>query len=289
MLSAYLRSPDRAATPLAAPVSTDLFGTDLRYYAVVDGRAHVSSSVRALARLLGRGRVTLNPLAPVEALAFGLTLRDQTLVREVRSIPPHSTLHPDGTVNENPGPRATARIADPAVAVQRLEEVLEQVIAEQEPRFEVHLAGFTGGKDSRILAALPKRAPERWRFRTVSGRDDAEHRGSLLFAARLGLRDHQWTEWTQDFLDGGVLIEGIGKEDRRHRFALRAGSARVRRAERPLWPARAPSQSSSGTGAMLLWQTAMPIATTVVSVACLSISLFIRWNDFSVGHSVNSG
>ena len=37
-----------------------------------------------------------------------------------------------------------------------------------------------------------------------------------------------------DFLGGGVLIEGIGKEDRRHRFALRAGSARVRRARAPI-------------------------------------------------------
>ena len=213
-LSAFVRGTDRSAARLTAPVTTDLLGTDLRYYAVIDGAAHLSSSVRALARLLGR--VTLNPLAPVEALAFGFVLRDETVVREIRSIPPHSTLHPDGTLTSHEAPRTTARTTDAALAVRRLRGVLEEVIAELEPRFDLHLAGFTGGKDSRILAALPKAAPGRWHWLSVSGRDDAEHRGSQLYAAQLRLEHAAWMEWTGDFLDGGVhrisadLANGVG-------------------------------------------------------------------------------
>ena len=199
-LSAFVRSTDRSVAQLETPLTTDLFGTELRYYAVVDGRVQVSASVRALCGLLGR--VTLNPIALAESLAFGLVLRDETVVREVRSIPPHSTLHPDGTLAVNEGPRPTIRVTDAVTAVRRMRGILSDIVAELEPRFDVHCVGYTGGKDSRILAALPKSIPDRWHWLAVSGADDAEQRGSRLHAERLGLTHYAWMEWTPDFLDG---------------------------------------------------------------------------------------
>ena len=109
-VSAYIRTSHRSAEWLTEPITTDLFGTELRYYAQVGERVYTSSSVRALARLLGR--VTLNEVALAELLSFGLVLRDETVVREIRSIPAHATLNPDGTLVVRSGPRSTSRITD---------------------------------------------------------------------------------------------------------------------------------------------------------------------------------
>lgn len=214
LLTAYARSADRSVRRLAAPVRTDLLGTSLVYYAVIDGAVHTSTSVRALARALGA--VRLDRLALAEALSFGLTLRERTVLAEVRSIPPHSTLHPDGSLERHAGPVSTATVRDPEQAASLLRALLEEIVRAEEPRYQAHCVGFTGGKDSRILAALPRADPERWHFLSVSGRDDAEHRGSLLHAQRLGLRHHAWMEWTADFLAGDAhrvsadLADGVG-------------------------------------------------------------------------------
>ena len=213
-LNALVRHVDRAPAPLTAPLKTDLLGTGFRYYARVGQEVFTSTSVRALARQLGR--VTLNPRALPEALAFGFVLRDETVFNEVRSIPPHSTLNVDGTLTTGPAPAKRNRISDGETAAAALRGLLQDVLTELEPRFDTHAAGFTGGKDSRILAAMPKAAPDRWHWLTVSGRDDAEHRGSIETAERLHLRHHTWMEWTADFLDGDVhrvsadLADGIG-------------------------------------------------------------------------------
>ena len=198
---------------LEAPVTTDVLGTGVLYYASVGGATFTSGSVRALARHLGA--VTLEPLALAEALAFGLVLRDRTVVREIRVIPPHTTLHPDGRLEAGGGPRSTAAIDDAAVAAARVRGVLEDLIAAEEPAYAVHCAGLTGGRDSRILAALPKAAAERWHWLSVTGAGDAEHEGSVATATQLGLTHHGWLEWKADYLDGLVresaeLIDGVG-------------------------------------------------------------------------------
>ena len=198
ILSGYSRSADRSVHRLEAKVATDLLGTEIVHYSVIDGVVHTSTSVRALCRRLGR--VDLNPLALAEALAFGLTLRDETVVLQVRSIPPHSTLHPDGTLVRHPGPVSTGAIDDPAAASREMRGILDGILRAEEPRYQVHCVGYTGGKDSRILAALPKADPDRWHFISVSGRDDAEHTGSAKHARQLGLAHHAWMEWTADFL-----------------------------------------------------------------------------------------
>ena len=190
----FVRHDCHEVRPLAAPIRTDALGTGFRYYARVDREVVTSSSVRALARRLGR--VTLNPRALAEALAFGFVLRDETVLNEVRSVPPHTTLNLDATLTSHAGPRRRARITNAATAARELRGRLGDVIRELEPRWARHLVGFTGGKDSRILAAIPKFAPDRWHWLTVSGRDDAEHRGSTETAARLGLAHFTWTEWT---------------------------------------------------------------------------------------------
>jgi hypothetical protein len=189
ILSGYSRSADRSVERLEAPVTTDLLGTAIVYYAVIDGAAHISTSVRALCGRLGR--VDLNPLALPEALAFGLTLRDESVVAQVRSIPPHSTLHPDGTLSRHAGPVSTGAIGDAAVASQKLRGVLDGIVRAEEDRYQFHCVGYTGGKDSRILAA---------HFISVSGRDDAEHKGASAHAQTLGLAHHAWMEWTSDFV-----------------------------------------------------------------------------------------
>lgn len=307
LLSAYVRDTDRTAVPLQAPVTTDLFGTDLRYYAVVGGRAHLSSSVRALCRLLGR--VTLNPRALAEALAFGLTLRDETVVDEVRSIPPHSTLHPDGTLTQHAGPRASATVTDAETAVRRMRGVLGDVVAELEPRFEVHCAGFTGGKDSRILAALPKAAPDRWHWLSVSGQDDAEHRGSQHHAERLGLSHYAWLPWTSDFLAGDVhrvsadLANGVGAVSD---FSLLRGSferyratALVREADDPgvaLWLGTLADSLLAGTylapPAGTIWEALAPRTAHLPRVLAPAVLArfeesagFYRSNPYSEGEA----
>src|SRR5882724_1379517 len=213
-LGAYIRSSDRSASLLSKPVATDLFGTEFRYYTTIGGRVHTSSSVRALARVLGR--VTLNELALAELLSFGLVLRDETVIRETRSIPPHSVLNPDGTIVSRPGPRSSSRVADGPTAARRLRQLLDDIIDETEDQWGTHCVGFTGGKDSRILAALPKHSPDRWHYLAVSGRDDAEHKGSTATATRLELEHFSWMEWTEHFLDGAAyrvsadLANGVG-------------------------------------------------------------------------------
>lgn len=213
MLTGYRRSGDRAVHRLDAAVTTDVLGTAILYYTVVDGVVFTSGSVRALARQ--RGTVSLEPLALAEALAFGLVLRDRTPLTEVRSIPPHTTLHPDGRLERHAGPRTTASLTDAATAGARVRGVLEDVIAAEEPGFEVHCAGLTGGRDSRILAALPRGAADRWHWLSVTGDGDAEHVGSTATAQRLGLTHHAWLEWKADYLDGLIresadLAGGIG-------------------------------------------------------------------------------
>ena len=218
VLSAWRRQARRNVFRVERALTTDLLGTALCYYAVTPDGVFASGSVRALCRHLGR--VTINPVALAESLSFGFTLRDETIVREIRSIPPHSTLGPDGTLAHLGGPRATSAIADAAVAVERMRELLAAIIAQEEPRHAVHLVGFTGGRDSRILAALPRSSPDRWHWLCVSGLDDAEARGSLAHAECLGLGRFYWTEWKADFLDGGTgeprhrvsadLADGIG-------------------------------------------------------------------------------
>ncbi|HVV84440.1 MAG TPA: hypothetical protein VHE35_15335 [Kofleriaceae bacterium] len=213
LTTGYRRSADRAVHRLEAPLTTDPLGTGIVYHATIDGAVHVSGSVRALARRLGA--VTLEPLALAEALAFGLVLRDRTIVTEVRSIPAGTTLHPDGRLEAGSPPRSTAAITDPAEAATRVRAVLDEIIAAEESRYELHCAGLTGGRDSRILAALPKATPDRWHWLSVTGDGDAEHRGSLAAAKRLELPHHAWLEWKADYLDGLVaesadLAGGIG-------------------------------------------------------------------------------
>lgn len=213
-LGAYIRSCDRSASLLSEPVATDLFGTEFRYYTTVGGSVYTSSSVRVLARLLGR--VTLNELALAELLSFGLVLRDETVLREIRSIPAHSVLNPDGTIISQPGPRSSSRVADGPTAARRLRQLLGGIIDETEDQWGTHCVGFTGGKDSRILAALPKHSPDRWHYLSVSGRDDAEHQGSMATANRLKLEHFSWMEWTDHFLEGDAyrvsadLANGVG-------------------------------------------------------------------------------
>jgi len=213
MLTGYRRSADRSVDRLTAPITTDVLGTGILYYATVDGAVHTSTSVRALARLLGA--VSLEPLALAEALAFGLVLRDRTVLTEVRVIPPNTTLHPDGRLESHGGPRTTGLLTDGDEAAARVRAVLAEVISDEEARFPVHLAGLTGGRDSRILAALPKATPDRWHWLSVTGEGDAEHVGSTATAARLGLPHHAWLRWTGDYLDGLIrqsadLADGIG-------------------------------------------------------------------------------
>jgi asparagine synthetase B (glutamine-hydrolysing) len=213
-VSAYIRTSHRSAEWLTEPITTDLFGTELRYYAQVGERVYTSSSVRALARLLGK--VTLNEVALAELLSFGLVLRDETVIREIRSIPAHATLNPDGTIVVRSGPRSTSRITDGPTAARRLREILDSIVGGLEPQWNTHCVGFTGGKDSRILAALPKGSPARWHYLAVSGRDDAEHKGSTSTAERLALEHFSWMEWTDSFLEGDVhrvsadLANGVG-------------------------------------------------------------------------------
>ncbi len=213
MLTGYRRSGDRSVHRLTAAITTDVLGTAIVYYAVAGGQVWTSSSVRALAGTLGR--VTLEPLALAEALGFGLVLRDRTVFSEIRSIPAHTTLHPDGRLEAHGGPRLTGAIGDPAVAAAQVRGVLEDAIAAEEPRFAIHCAGLTGGRDSRILAALPKATPERWHWLSVTGDGDAEHVGSHATARQLGLAHHGWLEWKADYLDGLLaesadLAGGIG-------------------------------------------------------------------------------
>ncbi len=212
-LTGYRRRADRTVHRLATPLTTDVLGTAIVYYTVVDGVTWISGSVRALAR--HRGAVTLEPTALAEALAFGLVLRDRTVVTEVRSIPPHTTLHPDGRLETHAGPCTTAAITDGLVAGARVRGVLEDLIAAEEPAYALHCAGLTGGRDSRILAAVTKATPDRWHWLSVTGDGDAEHAGSIATAHRLALPHHAWLEWKADYLDGLIresadLAGGIG-------------------------------------------------------------------------------
>jgi hypothetical protein len=203
LLSAFSRKPARTAEPLLLPVRSDLLGSELRYYTCSSGQVFTSSSVSALARKLGK--VTLHRPALAEALAFGLVHRDRTVFEEIRSIPAHSTLHPDGTLAQHPGPRPTREIADASQAVRLYSDRLASLIleAEDESRDDaIQLVGFTGGKDSRMIAALPKRDRARWHYVAISGKGDAEALGSADYAARLGLEHYRWVEWTSDYLDG---------------------------------------------------------------------------------------
>jgi hypothetical protein len=213
LLTGYRRVAGPAVRRLDAAVTTDVLGTGLLYYAVVDGAVWTSGSVRALAGTLGA--VTLEPLALAETLAFGYPLRERTIVSEVRTVPAHATLHVDGRLERHDGPRATAALADVDVAAARVRAILEDLLTIEEPRHALHLAGLTGGRDSRILAALARTAPERWHWLSVTGAGDAEHVGSLATAARLALPHHAWLEWKADYLAGLLdesadLVDGLG-------------------------------------------------------------------------------
>lgn len=212
-LSGYRRVRDRSVRRLDEGVTSDVLGTGVLYYAVVDGAVFTSGSVRALARHLGT--VTLEPLALAEALAFGFPLGDRTALTEVRCVPAHTTLHPDGRLERHAGPRSSATITDAEDAAARVRGVLEDIVREEEPRHDLHCAGLTGGRDSRILAALPKAAPDAWHWLSVTGDGDAEHVGSVAAARRLGLPHHAWLEWKADYLDGLIsesadLAGGLG-------------------------------------------------------------------------------
>lgn len=212
--SACVRLAGREARRLSSSITTDLLGTDLVYYTRLGDAVYTSSSVGALAKL--RTRVTINQTALAEAMAFGFVLRDETIFTEVRSIPPHSTLHVDGSITRNVGPQPHRTLLDADQASQMFLGILSDVVAECEESASIHCAGLTGGKDSRILAALPKRFEDAWHWLTISGRGDAEHVGAVATAERLALRNTHWTEWTSDFLADDTyrlsadLANGVG-------------------------------------------------------------------------------
>ena len=212
--SAFIRNNDRTVKLLTEPLTTDSMGTLIVYYTVVDGRTFTSSSVRALCRMLKQ--VTLNNVALAELLSFGLVLRDESLLNEIRSIPACTTLHPDGTLTTGKGPRSSSLITNSKVAVQSLGAILSEVVTDLEPRWDHHCVGFTGGKDSRILAAIPKDDDRRWHWLSVSGRNDAEFKSARLHADQLGLYNYKWMEWTSAFLDASAhrrsadLSHGVG-------------------------------------------------------------------------------
>ena len=213
-LSASRRLPDRAVRRLETHASNDLLGTGVLYYALNDGQVLTSGSVRALARELGQ--VTLNDTALAELLAFGLVLRDETLFDEIHSLPAHTSLSASGDLTTESAPCSRSTITDSGTAVRQLRGTLDDIIAAEEPRGSSHVVGFTGGKDSRILAALPKSDPDRWHWLSVSGVDDAEQRAAQEHAARLDLGRYHWLEWTSDFLAGegyrvsADLADGVG-------------------------------------------------------------------------------
>jgi hypothetical protein len=155
-------------------------------------------------------------VALAELLSFGLVLRDETLLNEIRSVPAYTTLYPDGTLATDKGPCSSSLITNGEVASRNLEATLSEVVAELEPRWSHHCVGFTGGKDSRILAALPKEGVRRWHWLSVSGYDDAEFKCAKVHADRLGLCNYTWMEWTSGFLNGTAhrrsadLSHGIG-------------------------------------------------------------------------------
>lgn len=210
----YIRSADRSVKLLTEPFTTDSLGTSIIYYTSINGHVNTSTSVRALCGMLGS--VTLNDVALAELLSFGLVMRDETLLNEIKSIPAYTTLHPDGTLVTGEGPRSSSSITSSEAAVQNLSETLSQIVTELELRWDNHCVGFTGGKDSRILAALEKKDPGRWHWLSVSGRDDAEFNCARLHANRLGLCNYRWMEWTSDFLNDSAhrrsadLSHGIG-------------------------------------------------------------------------------
>jgi hypothetical protein len=213
--SAFIRNNYRTVTLLTEPLTTDSLGTLIVYYTVVDGRTFTtSSSMRALCRMLKQ--VTLNDVALAELLSFGLVLRDESLLNEIRSIPVCTTLHPDGTITNGKGPRSSSLITNNKIAVQRLGAILSEVIKELEPRWNHHGVGFTGGKDSRILATIPKEDDRLWHWLSVSGRNDVESKSARLHADQLELYNYKWMEWTSAFLDASAhrrsadLGQGVG-------------------------------------------------------------------------------
>ena len=212
--SSYVRRADRGARRLVAPISTDVLGSQVLYYARVSDETHVSTSVRALSQRLAK--VTINRMGLAEAIAFGLILRDETVFNEIRCIPPGFTLHPNGKVSEHSRLRSTSEITRGEDFSACFLEIFARILADLEPRWPVHCAGITAGKDSRILAAMAKNLPERWHWLSVSGRDDIEYRGAHRVVDHLGLDNHTWLQWTSAFLDGPAhrlaadLADGVG-------------------------------------------------------------------------------
>ena len=191
---------DRGVHTLDVAVETDVIGASILSYARTDAGLIYSRSVRALCQRLGR--VTIDPLALAEALTFGFTLGERTIVHEIRTIPAGGVLEPDGAIRRARRLASTGEITDPVEAAVAVRGALDAVVAEYEPRWQVHGAGLTAGRDSRILAALPKRYPERWHWVSVSGRGDTEQIGALEVVRHLRLQRHIWLEWMADFLDG---------------------------------------------------------------------------------------
>lgn len=212
-LPTFLKQAGLAATPLDRPLTVDSLGANIVYYAVKEGVVYASATVAALAKLLGV--VTADRLAFAELRMFGFILDDKTLLSEIRTVPPGATLYPDGHLKPGRTVRLTREIRTAEQARSALQGVLESTIAAWEPRFTAHVCGLSSGKDTRILAALPKRMPERWHWLNIAGADDGESRGARHHAERLKLAHFRHFDWglesmtPEEYRKGSLLVGGL--------------------------------------------------------------------------------
>lgn len=178
----YVRSAPRA---LDRPVASDAFGFFPVFHTRKDGVTYVGRSVRELARL--HDRVTVNLLAVAEQVGIEIIFRDETLLREVKLVPPGATLLPDGKISSAPPLRKGSSIRTLDAAVDALRSTMADLIAEAESTWDLHLGSLSSGRDSRILAVHPKLRPEAWHWITVSGPESGERAGAVHFASFLRL------------------------------------------------------------------------------------------------------
>ncbi len=160
---------------LTQPLRMDQLGTHVVYYSVVDGQAYASCLIGPLCEFLKE--VKINKEAFIDLVAFAFVIPDSTIFENIKTIPPGGTLYPSGEIRNGGILEARPEIHDPQKASQAITTELKKVIHAIEQEFNTCISGLSGGKDTRIIAAIPKERPDNWYFFNIASNGTPDWKG----------------------------------------------------------------------------------------------------------------
>jgi asparagine synthase (glutamine-hydrolysing) len=199
-------------SPARVDILNDFLGMRQVYYRRIDRGYVFSNSVELLARL--DESCELDPLGVSSFLCFGHASGDRTLLRDIRVLPPGQQWTWKASDGAEPShethysPSRLARLSRGRLTrddIDRLADRLARVVTGLTNQYDEVSCGLTGGRDSRLLAAILTGRQVPVRFATYGPGESRDAQLARRIAAALRVRhevqsgegDEIAAEWDQ--------------------------------------------------------------------------------------------